>query len=196
MWSVPFSPDHLPPQIFSDASLRRYTLRNVVWHCQIAFCSGLAPYFDNSRKQSHVHHLQRPMWQPKSRHPRLWKIPEFCKTLNCCLPARPYWSDCRYGSDTDCQLEAYVRFEVLTAVMTMTLLSWVLTPCKPVDRYQRHIFSHEDDDAMFLRNVGIYLQVYKSTRRHNPEQRRKFKDLYKVFFLLQLYNLYLQIINT
>jgi hypothetical protein len=55
-----------------------------------------------------------------------------------------------------------VRSEVLT-VMKMSML-WVVASCRLVSRYQRfeeNIFSPEDEDSMFLRNVGIYLQIYK-----------------------------------
>jgi hypothetical protein len=65
-----------------------------------------------------------------------------------------------------------VRFEVFTAVR-MVMFFWVLAPCKLVDRCQRfgEIYSPEDGDSMFLRNVGIYRRVYTAPkpRRISPK---------------------------
>jgi hypothetical protein len=62
-------------------------------------------------------------------------------------------------------------FEVLTAVKVSTLVFWVVTPCGLVDRYQHFIgtyFSPEDGGSMLLRNVGIYLQIYKVLQPRRP----------------------------
>jgi hypothetical protein len=45
----------------------------------------------------------------------------------------------------------------------MTMLFWAVTPCRLAGRYLLK-FSPEDGDSMFLRNVGIYLQVYTASR--------------------------------
>jgi hypothetical protein len=48
------------------------------------------------------------------------------------------------------------RFEVFTAVRMM-MMFWVLAP-------HRLVFSPKDGDSMFLRNVGIYRQVYMAPK--------------------------------
>jgi hypothetical protein len=47
-------------------------------------------------------------------------------------------------------------------LMMSVLVFWVVKPCGLVGRYQRFegTFSPEDGDSIFLRNVGIYLQVH------------------------------------
>jgi hypothetical protein len=49
-----------------------------------------------------------------------------------------------------------MRFEVITAVKMSILVLWVVMLCGLVGRY----LSPEDGGSMFLRNVGIYLQVH------------------------------------
>jgi hypothetical protein len=57
------------------------------------------------------------------------------------------------------------------AVKTMKMF-WVVTPYRLVGRYQRFgekYFSPEEGDSMFLRNVHIYLLVYKASHpRRQP----------------------------
>jgi hypothetical protein len=48
----------------------------------------------------------------------------------------------------------FVSFVVHTAMTMSTLVFWVVTPCGH--------FSPEDGYSMFLRNVGIYLQVHRA----------------------------------
>jgi hypothetical protein len=70
-----------------------------------------------------------------------------------------------------------VRLEVFTAVRMAILFFRVSTLCRRVDsqrddnvseKYTVSIFRDEDDgDSVFLRNVGIYLRVYTSTKRKN-----------------------------
>lgn len=66
-----------------------------------------------------------------------------------------------------------MRFEFLTAVKMSILIVHVVTSCAHIGytnvskERATSTFSPEDGGMMFLRNVGIYIQV------NNPLQRRK-----------------------
>jgi hypothetical protein len=78
------------------------------------------------------------------------------------LILRPYMY-CAWG---ECPLAP----PLLRLCMSM-LVSWVVTPCGPVDRYQRFgVFNSEYVGSMFLRNAGIYVQVHTvlQPRRTTP----------------------------
>jgi hypothetical protein len=47
-----------------------------------------------------------------------------------------------------------MRFEVLTAIKTLILILWVVTP---------FVFSPEDEDGIFLLNIGIYVHNARQT---------------------------------
>jgi hypothetical protein len=58
----------------------------------------------------------------------------------------------------------YVRFEILTAVKMSMLILWVVMSCGLLGfggTYCLHLhFTPESGGSMFLRNVGVYLQVH------------------------------------
>jgi hypothetical protein len=66
-----------------------------------------------------------------------------------------------------------VRFEVLTVVKMSMAAFWVMTPCGLVDRYQpsrRNMLP----PSLTLKREAVcssetLVPIYKSTRRHNPE---------------------------
>jgi hypothetical protein len=67
----------------------------------------------------------------------------------------------------------FVIFEVLTAAKMSMLVFWVVTPFGLVGRYQSFgentaSFSPEDRGSMFLRNVGICLQVHMASQPGRP----------------------------
>jgi hypothetical protein len=59
-----------------------------------------------------------------------------------------------------------MRFEVLKAVKISILVFWVVTPYGLAGRYQRFGRTSSTDDGgnMFLRNVGICLQVHMAQK--------------------------------
>jgi hypothetical protein len=60
-----------------------------------------------------------------------------------------------------------MRFEVLTAVEISMLVFLVVIPCKLAGRCER-FFSPEDGGSVFLRNVGIYLQIHSAWQPRRP----------------------------
>jgi hypothetical protein len=71
--------------------------------------------------------------------------------------------------------------------LMMTMLFWVLAPCILVGRCQCQSFSTEEGDNMFLRNAGIYRQVYKapkSRRTSSSSPPWKPQILYRVILTL------------
>jgi hypothetical protein len=62
-------------------------------------------------------------------------------------------------------LRHYMRSDILTAVKTSMLVFWVVAHCRLTSRYQTFGGTHnlhilpEDGSNIFLRNVGIYLEV-------------------------------------
>jgi hypothetical protein len=55
-----------------------------------------------------------------------------------------------------------MRSEVLTVTKTSMVVSWVVTPCGILGTYKRfgETYCPEDGGSIFLRNVGIYIQVH------------------------------------
>jgi hypothetical protein len=87
------------------------------------------------------------------------------------------------------ELVRYMRFDVFTAVRIIMLFFWVLSPCRPVGSFQSlgeiyclhlqgSIFSPEDGDIMFLRNVAIYRRVYTA-----PKPRRTSLSWFGLFYI-------------
>jgi hypothetical protein len=67
-----------------------------------------------------------------------------------------------YTSSTGKFCPTRMRFEVLTAIKMPMLVFWVVTPCGLLGGYP------EDGGSMFLRNVGIYLQVHTALQFRRP----------------------------
>jgi hypothetical protein len=74
-----------------------------------------------------------------------------------------------------------MRFEVFMAARMMIMFFWVLMLCDLLvdanvsEKHTVSIFSPEDGDIMFLKNVRIYRRVYRAPKPRITTSSGKFK---------------------